>query len=119
MEILEKYFAFYQEDLALDFIYDYLHKNLKSGYYNLVDDHLKAILDNPKWWQKGIDQPILSLAFAMWTHHEPTKFKHREEFMNRLYTDYVSAYGVLKADRLLVGLMKGIKMSQTYDNKKS
>lgn len=119
MEILEKYFAFEKEDIALDFIYEHLDTELKQAHYETVDAYLKAIMDNAEWWKKGIDQPIFSLAFAIWTGHEPEKFKNREEFLNRLYTDYVSTHGAIRADRLLVGLKKDIKMPQTYENRKT
>lgn len=108
-EILKAYFAFENEDEALDFIYDHLDHQLKAGQYELVDSYLREILDSPDYWQKGVDLPIFSLSFAMYTHHEPKKFQFREEFMKRLYTDYISKHGVARANSLLYGLMKDIK----------
>jgi hypothetical protein len=107
--VLEQYFAFTQEDQALDFIYDHLDTQLRAGQYELVDSYLRQILDNNEYWQKGIELPIFSLSFAMYIHHEPKKFQFREEFMNRLYTDYVSKHGAIRATNLLRGLMKEIK----------
>lgn len=108
-EILKTYFAFTKEDKALDFIYEHLDTSLKAGLYELVDSYLREILDTPEYWQKGIDLPIFSLAFAMYSHHEPKKFQYREEFMKRLYTDYISKHGENRANNLLYGLMKDIK----------
>ena len=114
-DILKQYFAFSNQDEAIDFIYKHLNTELSARHYEVVDTYLEAIMNNSEWWQKGIDLPVFSLSFAMWTGHEPTKFKNREEFMQRLHTDYVSKHGELRADRLLVGLKKGIKMPQMLD----
>lgn len=108
-EILKTYFEFKNEDKALDFIYEHLDTELKAGKYELVDSYLREILDNSEYWQKGVDLPIFSLSFAMYTHHEPKKFQYREEYMTRLYTDYVSTHGVARANSLLYGLMKDVK----------
>jgi hypothetical protein len=118
MNILKTYFEFEKEDKALDFIYDHLDDELKAGHYELVDGYLKSVMDNPEWWKKCIDLPVFSLSFAIYIHYEPSKFKNREEFMQRLYTDYVSTHGVKRADSLVAGLIKGIKMPTLHDTKK-
>jgi hypothetical protein len=107
--VLEQYFAFTQEDKALDFIYEHLDTQLKAGQYELIDSYLRQILDNKEYWQRGIELPIFSLSFAIYTHHEPKKFQYREEFMKRLHTDYVSKHGEIRAANLLRGLIKDLK----------
>lgn len=109
-EILKTYFSFTNEQTALDFIYDHLDSSLRAGKYELVDSYLREILDTPEYWQKSVDLPVFSLAFAIYTHHEPKKFQFREEFVRRLYADYVSKHGEVRGNRLLVGLMKDVKM---------
>lgn len=109
MNILEKYFKFENEDKALDFIYEHLDDELKASRYEVVDSYLKSILENEEWWKKCVDFPVFSLAFGIWTGHEPHKFKYREKFLNRLYEDYIKKWGEKRAFNLLFGIKKDLK----------
>lgn len=90
----------------MDIIYDYLDDNLSAGHYELVDNLLLEIMNNEIFWQKGIEYAEFSLPFAIFIHHEPKKFKNREQFLKKLHTDYVSKHGAAKGANLLQGLMK-------------
>jgi hypothetical protein len=103
--ILDKYFHINDEDKALDFIYQYLDKELKAGNYYGVNEQLHWIMSVDWFWNKGVDKPIYSLAFAQYTKHEPAKFPWRKDFMEKLTIAYVVRHGQERATRLLQGLL--------------
>lgn len=103
--VLNKYFSFTNVDAALDFIYAHLDKLLSAGNYYEVNEMLKCVMCVENFWNKGINDPTLSLSFAIWTKHEPEKFPWRKDFINKLFADYVVRHGEKRAIRLLQGLL--------------
>lgn len=104
-DILNRFFSIKEEAKALDFIYEYLNRTLTAGDYYSVNEQLRWMMEVPHLWNKGIEQPIYSLAFAQWTGHEPEKFPMRKYFMEKLTIDYIVKLGQERATRLLQGLL--------------
>lgn len=107
-EILDQFFAQSTEDLAIDFMFDHLNDVLKAGNYELVNNHLKELMDNEHYWNLCVTRPIYSLAFLCNIHQEPEKFSYRKDFIIKLREGYITHLGEKRANNLLMGLSKDL-----------